>query len=294
MAEPYKVMLIDDDCGVHTLIKRILEDAGYSYCGAYGGEEGLEMLSTEHPDLLLLDVMMPGMNGFDVCKSIREKGRRIPVVFLSAKGDIVDKSIGFKAGGDDYVVKPFSSEELLLRIEAHLRRHKANLAYAKATQREGSNKTGNLEIFFNRYEVYLRGKKVDLTAKEFEILALLASNPVRRSHAVKSTSTFGAATATWTKAASPYSCAKFARRSKTIPRSRNTCSRYGAWDTSSPNEYRHSLEKPERESLPPRRNTALSLEATTPFAPKRHTHQQTARSWAKSGIKLPGDQAALN
>ena len=83
------------------------------------------MLSTEHPDLLLLDAMMPGMNGFDVCKSIREKGRRIPVVFLSAKGDIVDKSIGFKAGGDDYVVKPFSSEELLLRIEAHLRRHKS-------------------------------------------------------------------------------------------------------------------------------------------------------------------------
>ena len=98
-------------------------------------------------------------------------------MFLSAKGDIVDKSIGFKAGGDDYVVKPFSSEELLLRIEAHLRRHKTNLAYAKATQREGSSKTGNLEIFFNRYEVYLRGKKIDLTAKEFEILALLASNP---------------------------------------------------------------------------------------------------------------------
>ena len=97
--------------------------------------------------------------------------------YLSAKGDIVDKSIGFKAGGDDYVVKPFSFEELLLRIEAHLRRHKADLTYAKATQREGSNKTGNLEIFFNRYEVYLRGKKVDLTAKEFEILALLASNP---------------------------------------------------------------------------------------------------------------------
>ena len=76
MAEPYKVMLIDDDCGVHTLIKRILEDAGYSYCGAYGGEEGLEMLSTEHPDLLLLDVMMPGMNGFDVCKSIRVPFRK--------------------------------------------------------------------------------------------------------------------------------------------------------------------------------------------------------------------------
>ena len=243
MAEPYKVMLIDDDCGVHTLIKRILEDAGYSYCGAYGGEEGLEMLSTEHPDLLLLDVMMPGMNGFDVCKSIREKGRRIPVVFLSAKGDIVDKSIGFKAGGDDYVVKPFSSEELLLRIEAHLRRHKANLAYAKATQREGSSKTGNLEIFFNRYEVYLRGKKIDLTAKEFEILALLASNPGQAfTRGQIYEHIWGRAT--WTKAASPYSCAKFARRSKTIPRSRNTCSRYGAWDTSSPNACKRGDRRP--------------------------------------------------
>ena len=135
------------------------------------------MLASEHPDLLLLDVMMPGMNGFDVCMKIREQGRRIPIIFLSAKGDIVDKSIGFKAGGDDYVVKPFSPDELLLRIEAHLRRHKSDLAFAKAVSREGSNKTGDLEIFFNRYEVRLRGEPVDLTAKEFEILALLASSP---------------------------------------------------------------------------------------------------------------------
>lgn len=135
------------------------------------------MLDEEHPDLLLLDVMMPGMNGFDVCTKIREQGRRIPIIFLSAKGDIVDKSLGFKAGGDDYVVKPFSPDELLLRIEAHLRRHKSDLAFAKAVSREGSNKTGDLEIFFNRYEVRLRGEPVELTAKEFEILALLASSP---------------------------------------------------------------------------------------------------------------------
>lgn len=177
MAEPYKVMLIDDDKGVHVLMRRIIEDAGYRYCAAYDGESGLKMLASEHPDLLLLDVMMPGMNGFDVCTKIREQGRRIPVIFLSAKGDIVDKSIGFKAGGDDYVVKPFSPDELLLRIEAHLRRHKSDLAFAKAVSREGSNKTGDLEIFFNRYEVRLRGEPVDLTAKEFEILALLASSP---------------------------------------------------------------------------------------------------------------------
>ena len=235
MAEPYKVMLIDDDCGVHTLIKRILEDAGYSYCGAYGGEEGLEMLSTEHPDLLLLDVMMPGMNGFDVCKSIREKGRRIPVVFLSAKGDIVDKSIGFKAGGDDYVVKPFSSEELLLRIEAHLRRHKADLTYAKATQREGSNKTGTSRFSSIAMRCICAARKSISPQRNSRFWRCSRRTLARRLHAAKFTSTFGAATAAWTKAASPCSCARFARKSKTIPHSRNTCSRYGAWDTSSPN-----------------------------------------------------------
>ncbi|WP_139652596.1 response regulator transcription factor [Raoultibacter phocaeensis] len=172
-----KIMLIDDDESLHVLIRRLTEEAGYRFCSAYGGEEGLKVLASEKPDLLLLDVMMPGMNGFDVCQTMREGGRRIPIIFLSAKGDIVDKSIGFKAGGDDYVVKPFSSDELLLRIEAHLRRHKSDLAFAKAITREGSNVTGDVEVCFNRYEVRLRGEKVDLTAKEFEILALLAASP---------------------------------------------------------------------------------------------------------------------
>lgn len=177
MVDQAKIMLIDDDDSIHKLIKRIIEEAGYAFCAAHGGEEGLEVLSQEKPDLLLLDVMMPKMNGFEVCSRMRESGRRIPLIFLSAKGDIVDKSIGFKAGGDDYVVKPFSSEELLLRIEAHLRRHREDLAFAKAVSREGSNTTGDLEIFFNQYEVLLRGEPLDMTAKEFEILALLAANP---------------------------------------------------------------------------------------------------------------------
>ncbi|WP_170158409.1 response regulator transcription factor [Paraeggerthella hongkongensis] len=172
-----KIMLIDDDEGLHVLMRRVVEEAGYAFCAAFDGESGLAMLATEKPDLLLLDVMMPGMNGFDVCLRMREAGRRIPIVFLSAKGDIVDKSIGFKAGGDDYVVKPFSSDELLLRIEAHLRRHRDDLSFAKAVSREGSNCTGDLEILFNQYEVRLRGRRVELTAKEFEILALLAASP---------------------------------------------------------------------------------------------------------------------
>lgn len=172
-----KVMLVDDDEGIHQLLGRLLEDAGYAFCGARTGAEALKILPKEKPDLLLLDVMMPGMNGFEVCSSIRADGRRIPVVFLTAKGDIVDKSIGFKAGGDDYVVKPFNSEELLLRIEAHIRRRKQDLAAAKPIHRGGSVAVGEIEVLFDRYEVRLRGKKIDLTAKEFEILALLAASP---------------------------------------------------------------------------------------------------------------------
>ena len=172
-----KVMLIDDDKSLHVLMRRIVEGAGYRFCGAMDGVAGLALLADEKPDLLLLDVMMPGMNGFEVCRTMREGGRRIPVIFLSAKGDIVDKSIGFNAGGDDYVVKPFSSDELLLRVQAHLRRHLDDLAFAKAVSREGTSQTGDPEIRFNQYEAYLRGEPVNLTAKEFEILALLAANP---------------------------------------------------------------------------------------------------------------------
>jgi DNA-binding response OmpR family regulator len=159
------------------LIENYLKNGNYKYIGAFNGEQGLQMLEREKPDLLLLDVMLPGANGFDLCAKIREDGRRIPIIILSAKGDIVDKSIGFKAGCDDYVVKPFNPDELILRIEANLRRHKEDLAFSKAVTRGGKQKIGELEIHFNRYEVFLAGNPVDLTSKEFEILALMMANP---------------------------------------------------------------------------------------------------------------------
>lgn len=172
-----KIMLIDDDPSLQLALCHVVSGEGYSFCCASNGEEGLSLLEKEKPDLLLLDVMMPGMNGFDVCRRMREEGRRIPIIFLSAKGDIVDKSIGFKAGGDDYLVKPFDNSELLLRIEAHLRRHKDDLAFARATAQGGSSCVGDLTIEFSKYEALKRGEPVELTSKEFEILALLAANP---------------------------------------------------------------------------------------------------------------------
>lgn len=171
-----KIMLIDDDEGMHTLLRRIAKSAGHQFCGAYSGIEGLQVLNEEHPDLLLLDVMMPGMNGFDVCERIRMEGRFIPIIFLSAKSDIVDKSIGYRAGGDDYVVKPFDPDELLLRIEALVRRHEGELALSKADLHQ-TKRIGDLEILMEKYQARVHGENAGLTAKEFEILALLASNP---------------------------------------------------------------------------------------------------------------------
>ena len=173
----YKVMLIDDEESLHTAIRELLVDNGYEYCGAMNGEDGLEALAVEKPDLLLLDVMLPGINGFDLCRKIREQGRRIPIIFISAKNDIVDKSIGFKAGGDDYVTKPFHATELLLRIEAHIRRHKDTIDFAHCCNREGVASIGDLEVHFDEYQVFIKGKPVQLTTKEFEIVAFLATNP---------------------------------------------------------------------------------------------------------------------
>lgn len=181
MDNPIKVMLIDDDAGIHDSLKAVVEEAGYAFCGALSGKEGLIALDEERPDLLLLDVMMPGMNGFDVCHQMRDEGRRIPVIFLTAKNDIVDKSTGFRAGADDYVTKPFIADELLLRIEAHVRRHRDDMEHARAEDvapaKRAPCRVGDLEVLFDQYEVRLRGDVVPLTAKEFEILSLLAESP---------------------------------------------------------------------------------------------------------------------
>jgi DNA-binding response OmpR family regulator len=174
-----KIMLIDDDRSLQTLVEQILQREGYDFCCASDGRVGLEMVRKERPDLLILDVMLPDVNGFELCEMIREEKRKVSIIFLTAKGDIVDKSIGFKAGADDYLVKPFLAEELLLRIKAQLRRkHTGGVDEGNGDlKKPRSYRIGELELFFGKYDVRLRGEPVALSSREFELLELLATDP---------------------------------------------------------------------------------------------------------------------
>lgn len=174
----FKVMLIDDDESMRVLIEQIARRGGYEFCCAGNGEEGLAMLRAERPDFLILDVMLPDINGFEICEIIRGEGRKVPIMFLTAKGDIVDKTIGFKAGADDYLVKPFQPEELLLRLNAHLWRRKCEHDRDRATRERRSDvfSVGDLEIHLGKYDVRLRGKSVALSSREIELLEVLASD----------------------------------------------------------------------------------------------------------------------
>lgn len=182
-----KIMLADDDESIRLVLEQILARERYEFCYACDGWEVLPVLERERPDLLILDVMLPGKNGFDLCREIRGREYPLPIIFLSAKSDIVDKSVGYQMGGDDYVAKPFNSDELLLRIGALLRRTSTNQDFAewkrgqsepeRVLDQDRSVKVGELEVFFNRYEAYLRGEKIKLSSKEFEILAFMAAHP---------------------------------------------------------------------------------------------------------------------
>ena len=174
-----KVMLIDDDESLQLLIGEIVRRDGYEFCVAGNGRDGIAMLEKEQPDFLILDVMLPDVNGFEICESVRARGCQVPIMFLTAKGDIVDKSIGFKAGADDYLVKPFLTEELSLRMRAHLRRQEQRNADTEGerSRREGCFAVGDFELYFGKYDVRLRGQQVQLSSREFELLELLASDP---------------------------------------------------------------------------------------------------------------------
>ncbi|MCL2407771.1 MAG: response regulator transcription factor [Defluviitaleaceae bacterium] len=168
-----KILIVDDEKKIVDVIEYNLKKEGYETITAYDGQDGLDKALTQEPGLIILDVMMPKMDGYEVCKRIREKSQ-VPIIMLTARVDEVDKVLGLNFGADDYVTKPFSKRELLARIHANLRR--ANYAAAKPNEPQVLSFPG-LEIDLSKVEVRRGGEAVNLTNKEFELLKFLASNP---------------------------------------------------------------------------------------------------------------------
>jgi two-component system alkaline phosphatase synthesis response regulator PhoP len=159
-----RILLIEDEPGIVLTLSDRLTREGYAVDSAADGESGLERASKEPFDLLLLDLMLPRMSGFDVCRELRKRGIETPVIMLTARGQVVDKVVGLKLGADDYVTKPFEMAELLARVEAQLRR-----APAAPHPAEGYV-FGDIKVDFRRAEATKEGQPLELSAREFQLL----------------------------------------------------------------------------------------------------------------------------
>ncbi|GCE31270.1 DNA-binding response regulator [Dictyobacter alpinus] len=170
------ILVVDDEDEIVQFVQDALEDEGYTVYAAFDGKQALLMAQQHRLDLVILDIMLPGRDGFSVCEQLRA-GWDIPILFLSAKQSDADKIQGFRVGGDDYVMKPFSIKELIARIEAHLRRHHRGQQQAAQMGQVMLLRYGELVIDLSAYEVRYAHKNVSLTRKEFEIIQLLALHP---------------------------------------------------------------------------------------------------------------------
>ena len=171
-----KILIVDDEKEIRDLIEIYLKSEGYKTLKAADGEEALNILNREDPDLIILDIMMPKMNGIDACLKIREE-RQMPIIMLSAKSEDVDKILGLNMGADDYLTKPFNPLELVARVKSQLRRfYKLN---PRVIKKEDDGKTINIEdmvINLDTHEIFIGDKEIKLTPTEFDILVLLAKN----------------------------------------------------------------------------------------------------------------------
>jgi two-component system response regulator VicR len=164
------ILIIEDEISISDIIKFNLVKDGFSVDTAYDGETGLKKALTTNPDLVLLDIMLPIMDGFEVCKGIREVSS-VPIIMLTAKEEEVDKVLGLELGADDYITKPFGMRELIARIKANTRRLEAPVATENTPGEVESY--GNIVIDMNKYEIQKNGEALDLTLREFELLKYL-------------------------------------------------------------------------------------------------------------------------
>ncbi len=169
-----KILVVEDEKNIADILKLNLENDGYTVFEAYDGEEALVKNDAVEPDLILLDLMIPKLDGFSVCKKIRETSS-VPILILTSKSEEVDKVLGLELGADDYITKPFSIRELMARIKANMRRTEF-----EPTQHEEDSDIVNVGCFTldcNRYELYKNEKLIDLTVREFELIKFLSAQP---------------------------------------------------------------------------------------------------------------------
>lgn len=167
----YRILIVDDDHNIANLIQLYLEKESYETVIANDGMEAITCFETQPPDLVLLDIMMPKLDGYDTLREIRKKSN-IPAIMLTAKGETFDKVLGLELGADDYIVKPFDNKELLARIKAVLRRY-----HQDNSQSGESIVYPNLNINVSDYTLTYHGQRLEIPPKEFELLLFLASNP---------------------------------------------------------------------------------------------------------------------
>ena len=172
-----KILVVDDEKPISDIIKFNLKKEGYDVYTAYDGEEALQKVEEINPDLVLLDLMLPKIDGLEVAREVR-KTHDMPIIMVTAKDAEIDKVLGLEMGADDYVTKPFSNRELVARVKANLRRQSTTLSNAQGAESENKNniEIGDLTIYPDAYIVSKRGEKIELTHREFELLYYLAQH----------------------------------------------------------------------------------------------------------------------
>ena len=173
-----KILIVEDEQNIVDILSFNLEREGYDTIEAYDGPTGLKLALEENPDLILLDLMLPGMDGFDVCRQIRKAGHATPILMLTAREEEADKVLGLELGADDYITKPFSMRELLARVKANIRR--VGMVPAAPQGEEpaaAAMKLGRITVDTERATVYKDGRALDLTQREYDLIRYLVSQP---------------------------------------------------------------------------------------------------------------------
>lgn len=165
-----KILVVDDEESLARLISFNLQKEGFKVTVARDGLQAWERIKTEKPDLIILDIMLPGKDGLEICRDLRQYGMRIPVIMLSARDEEIDRVLGLEIGANDYVTKPFSTKELVARTKAHLRRYREDLQDFKA---EDEVQIGSFRINRKKWEIFFKDELLFLTVKEYELLDLL-------------------------------------------------------------------------------------------------------------------------